>query len=360
MQLVEVIVEGAAALRLQCRAQYALGHKRIAVAVAADPAAHAQKGRQTTRERYARRRQAPLRGRRRSAAIRRGTYGRNRIGRWPPRRSRAAGFGAADLVCHKVSTARRSAASLARSSARVREPLSRSAKRSATSISRSIVLLRHIRRTQAHVRSVSAPREGTMAFVLARTRDAGVPPARLAAFFADAMVAARRSILVSAEADRALANPLDNVEDRLAALLAYRVPEDTAEQPDVIAQREIFVLGLDCLWVRHQPACLSAVTLRPPMQESCLVGHLAAAHDWRRHRSPGERCSVSRAREEGLRLGNDHWSEFPKPKKRAGGNFCRGLDQAVPEAASMSSSASAGGLRRPERRAVNAASAPNM
>ncbi len=46
----------------------------------------------------------------------------------------------------------------------------------------------HIRRTQAHGRSVSAPREGTMAFVLARTRDAGVPPARLAAFFADAMV----------------------------------------------------------------------------------------------------------------------------------------------------------------------------
>ena len=46
----------------------------------------------------------------------------------------------------------------------------------------------HIRRTRAHGRSVSAPREGTMAFVLARTRDAGVPPARLAAFFADAMV----------------------------------------------------------------------------------------------------------------------------------------------------------------------------
>jgi phosphoenolpyruvate carboxylase len=46
----------------------------------------------------------------------------------------------------------------------------------------------HIRRTRAHALSVSAPREGTMAVALARTREAGVPLARLVAFFADAMV----------------------------------------------------------------------------------------------------------------------------------------------------------------------------
>ena len=37
----------------QCRAQYALGHKGIAVAIPADPAAQPQKGRETLRERYA-------------------------------------------------------------------------------------------------------------------------------------------------------------------------------------------------------------------------------------------------------------------------------------------------------------------
>jgi hypothetical protein len=66
-------------------------------------------------------------------------------------------------------------------------------------------------------------------------------------------VVACRSVLVSAEADRALANLLDDVEDRVAALLAYRVPKDSAEQPDVIAQREIFVVGLDCPRFRHEP-----------------------------------------------------------------------------------------------------------
>jgi hypothetical protein len=50
-------------------------------------------------------------------------------------------------------------------------------------------------------------------------------------------LAACRGILVSAEADRALANVLNGAEDCLTALLAYRVAEDAAEQPDVVAQR---------------------------------------------------------------------------------------------------------------------------
>jgi phosphoenolpyruvate carboxylase len=46
----------------------------------------------------------------------------------------------------------------------------------------------HIRRTRAHALTASAPREGTMAHALARAGEAGVLPARLAEFFADALV----------------------------------------------------------------------------------------------------------------------------------------------------------------------------
>jgi len=34
-----------------------------------------------------------------------------------------------------------------------------------------------------------------------------------------------------------LADLLDNVEDSFAALFAYRVAKDPAEQPDILAQR---------------------------------------------------------------------------------------------------------------------------
>jgi phosphoenolpyruvate carboxylase len=46
----------------------------------------------------------------------------------------------------------------------------------------------HIRRTRAHQLTASTPREGTMTHALARAREAGIPPARLRAFFASAMV----------------------------------------------------------------------------------------------------------------------------------------------------------------------------
>ncbi len=64
-------------------------------------------------------------------------------------------------------------------------------------------------------------------------------------------IAARRNILVTAKADRILANRLDGVEDRRPALLAHRVAEDTAEQPDIVAQRQILVFGLQSAWHRH-------------------------------------------------------------------------------------------------------------
>jgi phosphoenolpyruvate carboxylase len=46
----------------------------------------------------------------------------------------------------------------------------------------------HIRRTRAHSLTASLPREGSMAHALARAHQARIPPARLRAFFAGAMV----------------------------------------------------------------------------------------------------------------------------------------------------------------------------
>ena len=50
MQFIEIVSEGTAALCPQRRAQYPFGHERIAVAIAADPAAYAQEGGQTIGE----------------------------------------------------------------------------------------------------------------------------------------------------------------------------------------------------------------------------------------------------------------------------------------------------------------------
>src|SRR6516164_190058 len=59
-------------------------------------------------------------------------------------------------------------------------------------------------------------------------------------------IAPRRNILVAAESNRVLPNVLHDFEDGGAALLADRVAEYSAEQPNIVAQRQIFV-------VRHRP-----------------------------------------------------------------------------------------------------------
>ena len=51
-------------------------------------------------------------------------------------------------------------------------------------------------------------------------------------------------LVVAMEADRGLADVLDEPEGLLALLLAHRVAEDAAEQPDVVAQRLVLVVGL--------------------------------------------------------------------------------------------------------------------
>ena len=79
-------------------------------------------------------------------------------------------------------------------------------------------------------------------------------------------LAARGNILVAAKADRVLANVFDGVEGGLAALLAYRVAEEAAEQPDIVAQRQIFVVGLDGLRFRH-----GLPLFCPPSKGGCLA-----------------------------------------------------------------------------------------
>jgi hypothetical protein len=54
VQLAEAVFQSPAALRPQRRAQYLLGDERVAIAIAADPAAYAQEGGEAVRERHAR------------------------------------------------------------------------------------------------------------------------------------------------------------------------------------------------------------------------------------------------------------------------------------------------------------------
>src|SRR5215831_8905368 len=90
-------------------------------------------------------------------------------------------------------------------------------------------------------------------------------------------LAPRGNVLVSAEANRGLANPLDDAEDRAAALLAHRVAKDSAEQPDILTERQVFVLGLDCPRSRLSSgsawAPLNRHRRRMPelLQEPCLA-----------------------------------------------------------------------------------------
>ena len=64
-------------------------------------------------------------------------------------------------------------------------------------------------------------------------------------------LAPRRLVLVAVEADRGLADALDDLEDRLALLLAHRVAEDAPEQADVVAQRQVLVGDVGVVEVCH-------------------------------------------------------------------------------------------------------------
>jgi phosphoenolpyruvate carboxylase len=76
----------------------------------------------------------------------------------------------------------------------------------------------HIRRTRAHALADSAPRDGTIAHALDRARQAGIPAARLAAFFASAMVV---PVLTAHPTEVRRKSAIDR-EMEIAGLLAQR------------------------------------------------------------------------------------------------------------------------------------------
>src|SRR5262249_28805792 len=87
----------------------------------------------------------------------------------------------------------------------------------------------HLRRTRVHALAASAPREGTMAHALARTRAAGIAPAQLRAFFANARI---EPVLTAHPTEVRRKSTIDR-EMQVARLLAARdlaplTPEEAA------------------------------------------------------------------------------------------------------------------------------------
>ena len=95
--------------------------------------------------------------------------------------------------------------------------------------------LHHIRRTRAHALAGSPPREGTLAHALARAREAGVTPAQLRAFFADALV----SPVLTAHPTEVRRKSSQNREMEIARLLTLRervrlTPEEQAATDEAL------------------------------------------------------------------------------------------------------------------------------
>ena len=87
-------------------------------------------------------------------------------------------------------------------------------------------------------------------------------------------MSARGGVLVAVEADRRLADALDQRENVLPLLLAHGVAEQPAEQADVVAQRGVFVVrggpgaGQGC--VVHGQITLDAVPARSKRPTAAL------------------------------------------------------------------------------------------
>ena len=70
-----------------------------------------------------------------------------------------------------------------------------------------------------------------------------------------------------------MADALDDGENRLAALLAYRVTKDAAEQPDILVQRQVFVFApVVAPWI---PFSAFSANASPSLQDPCSIdpGH---------------------------------------------------------------------------------------
>ncbi len=109
-----------------------------------------------------------------------------------------------------------------------------------------------LRRTRAHARAGSPPREGTMAHALDRARQAGVTAAELKAFFGSALVA---PILTAHPTEVRRRSTIDR-EMEIAALIAERdrqrlTPTEEAENDEAL-RRAVLTLWQTSLLRRHR------------------------------------------------------------------------------------------------------------
>src|SRR5580704_17695442 len=75
----------------------------------------------------------------------------------------------------------------------------------------------------------------------------------------------------SCRSTRPATNVLDGAKDRLAALLAYRVAKNAAEQPDIVTQRHVLVSISIAFGFGMGPLLDAVVDGAPSWQELCLA-----------------------------------------------------------------------------------------
>jgi phosphoenolpyruvate carboxylase len=101
----------------------------------------------------------------------------------------------------------------------------------------------HIRRTRAHVRAASGPREGSMALALARLNAAGVSRTELQSFFADCLVS---PVLTAHPTEVRRRSTIDR-EMEVARLLAARDPTEATPE-ELAANSEALRRAVLTLW----------------------------------------------------------------------------------------------------------------
>jgi phosphoenolpyruvate carboxylase len=101
----------------------------------------------------------------------------------------------------------------------------------------------HIRRTRAHARAASAPREGSVALALARLRAAGISGAQLQSFFANSVVS---PVLTAHPTEVRRRSTIDR-EMEVAQLLAERDPAEATPE-ELAANSEALRRAVLTLW----------------------------------------------------------------------------------------------------------------
>ncbi len=117
----------------------------------------------------------------------------------------------------------------------------------------------HIRRTRAHALAASTPREGSMAYALARVREAGIPRSRLEEFFAGALVG---PVLTAHPTEVRRRSNIDR-EMEVARLLDERdrmeLTPDEASASEEALRRAVLTLWQTSILRRHRLAVIDEV-----------------------------------------------------------------------------------------------------